>query len=91
LTWRDATSVRIKRKVPVTQRYHRERAARVHCLAISKVQFIYWLPTYTGKIKLGRFGRVQHVTYVRGSGNSCRILFRKKRSIFLARYGGKWK
>ena len=42
----DAASVRIKLKVPATQRHHRERAARARWLAISKVRFLYGLPTY---------------------------------------------
>ena len=46
LTWRDPASVRIKLKVPATQRHHRERAARADWLAISKVRFLYGLPTY---------------------------------------------
>jgi hypothetical protein len=46
LTWRDAASVRIKLKVSATQRHHRERAARARCLAVSKVRFLYGLPTY---------------------------------------------
>ena len=46
MTWRDAASVRIKLKVPATQRHHRERAARAQWLAISKVRFLYGLPTY---------------------------------------------
>ena len=47
LTWRDAASVRIKLKVPATQRHNQERAARPRWLAISKVRFLYGLPTYT--------------------------------------------
>ena len=46
LTWRDAASVRIKLKVSATQRQHRERAARARWLVISKVRFLYVLPTY---------------------------------------------
>ena len=46
LTWRDAASVRIKLTVPATRRHNRERAARARCLAISKVRFLYGLPTY---------------------------------------------
>jgi len=44
--WRDAASVRIKLKVPATQRHHRERAALARWLAISQVRFICGLPTY---------------------------------------------
>jgi len=44
--WREAVSVRIKFKVPDTQQHHRERAARARCLDISKVRFLYGLPTY---------------------------------------------
>jgi len=47
LTWRDAASVRIKLKVPATQRHHRKRAACDHWLTISQVRFLYGLPTYT--------------------------------------------
>jgi len=46
LLWHDAASVRIKLTVPATQRHHCERAARVRWLAISKVRFLYGLPTY---------------------------------------------
>ena len=46
MTWRDAASVRIKLKVPATQRHDRQRAARARWLAISKVLFLYRLPTY---------------------------------------------
>jgi len=46
LTWRDATSVRLKLKVPATQRHHLERAATAGWLSISKVLFLYGLPTY---------------------------------------------
>jgi len=46
LTWRDAASVRIKLKVPATQRHHRERAAGARWLAISQVRFLYGLLTY---------------------------------------------
>ena len=46
MTWRDAASVRIKLKVPATQRHHRERAALPRLLAISEVRFLYGLPTY---------------------------------------------
>jgi len=57
LTWHDAASVRIKCKVPATQRHHRECAARARWLAISEVRFLYGLPTYftlfvVNKIKL---------------------------------------
>ena len=37
---------RIKLKIPATQRHHRERAARSSWLVISKVRFLYGLPTY---------------------------------------------
>ena len=46
LTWRDAASVRIKLKVPATQRHHREHAARARWLIISQVRFLYGLHTY---------------------------------------------
>jgi len=46
LTWRDAASVRMKLKVPDTQRHHRERAACDRWLAISQVCFLYGVPTY---------------------------------------------
>ena len=46
MTWRDAASVRIKLKVPTTQRHNRDRAARARWLAILKVRFLYGLPTY---------------------------------------------
>jgi hypothetical protein len=45
--WRDVGSVRIKLKVLATQRHHREHAARATWLAISKVVFLYGLPSYT--------------------------------------------
>ena len=51
LTWRDAASVRIKLKVPPTQRHHHERAARARWLAISKVRFLYGLTTYSTTFK----------------------------------------
>ena len=44
-------SVRIKLKVPATQRHHRERAALSRWLAISKVRFLYGLPTYALNIR----------------------------------------
>jgi len=47
--WRDAASVRIKLKVPATQRHHREHAARAHWPAISKVRFLYGLPEYNAE------------------------------------------
>jgi len=47
LTWRDAASVRIKLKVPATQRHHRERAALDRWLPISQVRFLYGLSRYT--------------------------------------------
>jgi len=46
LTWGDAASIRIKLKVPATQRHHLERAARPRWLAILQVPFLYGLPTY---------------------------------------------
>jgi hypothetical protein len=46
LTWRDATSVRVKLKVPITKRHNCERAARCCWLSISQVWFLYDLPTY---------------------------------------------
>jgi len=46
LTWHDAASVRMKLKVPATQRHLRERVARARWLAISQVRFLYGLPTY---------------------------------------------
>jgi len=46
LTWHDAASVRMKRKVPATQRHHRKRALRPRWLANSQVNFLYGLPTY---------------------------------------------
>jgi len=42
----DAAIIRIKLKVPTTQRHHHERAARTRWLAISQVRFFYGLPTY---------------------------------------------
>jgi len=46
LTWGDAASIRIKVKVPATQRHHHECAARARWLAISQVRLLYGLPTY---------------------------------------------
>jgi len=43
LTWGDAASVRIKHKVPTTQRHHLKRAARARWLAILQVRFLYGL------------------------------------------------
>jgi len=37
----------MKLKVPATQHHHRKCAARACWLAISQVQFLYGLPTYT--------------------------------------------
>jgi len=34
-------------KVPATQRHHREHDARARWVAISKVRFLYGLPTYS--------------------------------------------
>ena len=45
LRMRGAASVRIKLKVPATQRHHRKRAARARWLVITKVRFLYGLPT----------------------------------------------
>ena len=50
LTWRDAASVRINLKVTATQRHSRERVTRARWLAISKVRFLYGLPTYLAQV-----------------------------------------
>ena len=50
MTCRDAASVKIKLKVTATQRHHRERAARAPLFAISKVRFLYGLPTYVREL-----------------------------------------
>jgi len=49
LMWHDAASVRIKLKVPTTQRHHCECAARARWLTILQVQFPYGLPMYIVK------------------------------------------
>jgi len=45
--WHDATSVKIKLKVPATQRHHHEHAVCARWLIIPKVRFLYGVPTYT--------------------------------------------
>jgi hypothetical protein len=44
--WRDAASVRIKLKVPATQRDQREHAVHAYWLAVSQVRFLYGLSMY---------------------------------------------
>jgi len=44
--WHDVGNVRINLEVPATQRHHCRRSAHARWLVISKVRFLYGLPTY---------------------------------------------
>ena len=71
MPWRDAASVRIKFKVPATQRHHRKRAARARWLAISEVRFLYGLSTY--KFMGGGLSATVNISV--GNNAACSIVY----------------
>ena len=52
----------MKLKVPATRRRYCERAARARWFVISKVRFLYGLPTYTLQIKNYCSSSIDHVS-----------------------------